>query len=419
MHVGVVFSGVPNPGHGGGSLTAWSFVRAVLDAGHRLTTFAVLGAEPEPRLEERVSELERIGSEVVLIPSPGLRAPGRFEGLVDPPDDLLFPSIAQAPLVRAAVQQAGIDAALVYTTEAVAAATQLSLPMVGLMSDPPGLSRSIRRSYEPLAWGPDPRRTVVRLREKAYLRKVDARLLEFLRRFPSVGMFGAHHAQWARSQGVVAWYAPSPIVDLGGPAWEQRRAEVERSGKSRILMIGHLRGIATISGLKVFAESILPVLTRELGPDGFEVHVVGGYDPPAVAGNAFEHPAVVRRGQIEPPDDEFLAADVLLVPTPLRTGPRSRIITGMTFGTCVVAHEANRLGIPELRDGENAFLAPDGPGLARATLDALADPDARTRVARKARRLYETTFDPSIAGARIVHELERVAAEPRAAAVSG
>ena len=45
-------------------------------------------------------------------------------------------------------------------------------------------------------------------------------------------------------------------------------------------MIGHLRGIATISGLQVFAESILPVLTRELGPDGFEVHVVGGYDPP-------------------------------------------------------------------------------------------------------------------------------------------
>ena len=89
--------------------------------------------------------------------------------------------------------------------------------MVGLMSDPPGLSRTIRRRYEPLPWGPDPRRTVVRLREKAYLRKVDARLLELLRRFPSVGMFGAHHAEWALSHGVAAWYAPSPIVDLGGP----------------------------------------------------------------------------------------------------------------------------------------------------------------------------------------------------------
>jgi glycosyltransferase involved in cell wall biosynthesis len=418
MHVGVVFSGVPNPGHGGGSLTAWSFVRSLLDAGHRVTTFAVMGTEPEPRLEERVRELELIGSAVVPIPSPGLRAPGRFEGLIDPSDELLFPSVTQAPLVRATAREAGIDAALVYTTEAVAAATQLSVPMVGLMSDPPGLSRSLRRRYEPLPWGPDPRRTVVRLREKAYVRKVDGRLLELLRRFPSVGMFGAHHAEWARSHGVAAWYAPSPIVDLGGADWKQRRADTPRAERPRILMIGHLRGIATISGLQIFAESILPVLTHELGPDGFEVHVVGGYDPPAAAGNAFDHPAVLRRGQIEPPDDEFLAADVLLVPTPLRTGPRSRIITGMTFGTCVVAHEANRLGIPELRHGENTFLAADGPGLARATLDALADPAARARVGREARRLYETTFAPSIAGARITRELERVAAEAGRPAVA-
>jgi glycosyltransferase involved in cell wall biosynthesis len=411
MHVGVVFSGVPNPGHGGGSLTAWSFLRSLLDAGHRVTTFAVQGAEREPRLEERVREAERIGSAVVPIPSQGLRAPGRFEGLVAPADALLFPSAAQAPLVRTAAEDAGIDAALVYTTEAVAASTELTVPMVGLLSDPPGLSRRIRRRYEPMPWGPDPRRTLVRLREKAYLRKVDDRLLELLRRFPSVGMFGAHHAEWARANGVAAWYAPSPIVDLGGPDWERRRAAATRADRPRILMIGHLRGIATISGLQIFAQSILPELTRELGADGFEVHVVGGYDPPAAAGDAFDHPAVVRRGQIEPPDDEFLAADVLLVPTPLRTGPRSRIITAMTFGTCVVAHEANRLGIPELRHGENALLAPDGPGLARATLDALADPAARARVGRAARRLYESTFTPEIAGTRIVRELERVAAD--------
>ncbi len=411
MHVGVVFSGVPNPGHGGGSLTAWSFLRSLLDAGHRVTTFAVQGAEREPRLEERVREAERIGSAVVPIPSQGLRAPGRFEGLLAPSDELLFPSAAQAPLLRAAAHDAGIDAALVYTTEAVAASTQLTVPLVGLMSDPPGLSRSIRRRYEPMPWGPDPRRTLVRLREKAYLRKVDDRLLELLRRFPSVGMFGAHHAEWARANGVAAWYAPSPIVDLGGPDWERRRAAATRADRPRILMIGHLRGIATISGLQIFAQSILPELTRQLGADGFEVHVVGGYDPPAAAGDAFDHPAVVRRGQIEPPDDEFLEADVLLVPTPLRTGPRSRIITAMTFGTCVVAHEANRLGIPELRHGENAFLAPDGPGLARATLDALADPAARARVGQAARRLYESTFTPEIAGTRIVRELERVAAD--------
>jgi hypothetical protein len=376
-----------------------------------VTTLAVIGAEPEPRVEERVQTLRGIGSRVVPIPSSGLRPPGRFEGLVDPPDDLLFPSASLAGTLRAAADEAGIDAALVYTTEAIAASTGLAVPVLGLLSDPPGLSRRIRRQFEPLPRTVDPRHLVVRLRERAYLRRVDGRLLELLQRLPSVGMFAAHHARWAQAQGVAAWYAPSPIVDLGGPEWERRRAEAARTGRPRILMIGHLRGIATISGLQVFAESVLPALTHELGPNGFEVHVVGGYDPPRVAGDIFDHPSVVRRGQVEPPDDEFLEADILLVPTPLTTGPRSRIITGMTFGSCVVAHEANRLGIPELVHGHNALLAADGPALADATIAALRDPVTRARTGRAARALYESTFTPPIAGARIVRELERVAAD--------
>ena len=218
MRVGVVFSGVPNPGHGGGSLTAWSFVRSLLDAGHHVTTFAVLGAEAEPRVDERIRELERIGSAVVPIHSRGLRAPGRFEGLIDPRDDLLFP-VDRAGAVPPRGDRGGreIDAALVYTTEAVAASTQLTVPMVGLMSDPPGLSRTIRRRYETLPWGPilaAPSCASARRRISAGWTRG---LLELLRRFPSVGMFGAHHAEWALSHGVAAWYAPSPIVDLGGP----------------------------------------------------------------------------------------------------------------------------------------------------------------------------------------------------------
>jgi glycosyltransferase involved in cell wall biosynthesis len=413
MHVGVVVAGVPNPGHGGGSLTAWSFVCSLLDAGHRVTTFPLIGAEPEPRLDDRIRELERIGSTALLVHAPPARQPTRYEGLVAPSDELLFPSLAQAPRVRAAVEEAGIDAGLVYTTEAVAATTQLTVPMLGLLSDPPGLSRSIRRRYEPLPWGPDPRRTLVRLRERAYLRAVDDRLLTLLRRFPSVGMFGAHHVAWAREHGVAAWYARSPIVDLAGPDWERRRAETRRPERPRILMIGHLRGISTISGLTLFAKSVLPTLSSELGRNGFDVHVVGGYDPPRSLAELFRHPGVVQRGQIEPPDDEFLAADVLLVPTPIRTGPRSRIITGMSFGSCVVAHDANSLGIPELRDGQNALLAADGAGMARAVLRALADPDLRLRLGREARSLYEATFRPDVAGARIVDELERVAAGAR------
>ena len=178
----------------------------------------------------------------------------------------------------------------------------------------------------------------------------------------------------------------------------------------------HLRGTATISGLDLFREHPAGA-DPELGPDGFKSTSSAVTTRPQLPGKR-RTPCSRASRQIEPPDDEILAADVLLVPTPLNTGPRSRIITGMTFGTCVVAHEANRLGIPELRHDENALLAADGPRLAEATLAALSDPETRARVGREGRRLYESTFTPSIAGARIVRELERVAAEAGEAAVA-
>jgi hypothetical protein len=92
------------------------------------------------------------------------------------------------------------------------------------------------------------------------------------------------------------------MPDLAGPDWREKRAAAQAEpGPPRILMIGHLRGIGTISGLHLFVPEILPALTRELGPDGFEVHVVGGQEPPAAFVEGLRHPAVRLRGQISSP----------------------------------------------------------------------------------------------------------------------
>ena len=42
--------------------------------------------------------------------------------------------------------------------------------------------------------------------------------------------------------------------------------------------MGHLKGVATLEGLDLFAEDVLPRLEQRLGADGFEVRLVGGYD---------------------------------------------------------------------------------------------------------------------------------------------
>jgi glycosyltransferase involved in cell wall biosynthesis len=200
------------------------------------------------------------------------------------------------------------------------------------------------------------------------------------------------------------------MPDLAGRRLRERRAALPRNDRPRILMIGHLRGIGTLSGLHVFVPEILPRLTEALGEDGFEIHVVGGHDPPAELADGLRHPAVVLRGQIERPDDEFLRADVLLAPNPTKTGASARILSGLTFGNCVVAHTDSLIGIPELTHGENCLLAADGAALAEATLAVLRDPVMRERLGERARQLYESVFRPEAAAARLVREVERIGA---------
>jgi glycosyltransferase involved in cell wall biosynthesis len=195
------------------------------------------------------------------------------------------------------------------------------------------------------------------------------------------------------------------MPDLAGPNWRRQRS----NPKPRILMIGHLRGIGTISGLHLFVPEILPRLTEALGPEGFEVHVVGGHEPPEEFREGLRHPAVRLRGPIDEPSEEFFRADVLLAPNPTTTGASARILSGLTFGCCIVAHTDSLVGIPELRDGENCLLAADGPALADATLRALGDASLRERLGVAARNLYERAFSPPVAARRLVRELEELA----------
>jgi glycosyltransferase involved in cell wall biosynthesis len=200
------------------------------------------------------------------------------------------------------------------------------------------------------------------------------------------------------------------MPDLAGPDWRERRAAGKPNPKPRILMIGHLRGIGTISGFHLFVPSILPLLTEALGEDGFEVHVVGGQEPPEEFRAGLEHPAVRVRGQITDPADEFFAADVLLAPNPTVTGASARILSGLTFGSCIVAHTDSLVGIPELTDGENSLLATTGPEHAEAVLRALGDAALREALGDGARGLFERSFDAPVAARRLIDAVEQLGA---------
>ena len=415
MRAGFVIGGIPSLGHSGSTLASWTIIEALLTAGHEVT--AVLcpaGYLVDETVPGRLEALERLGASVRVVevpppPAPRSRWGGRVRfarSLVWPADPDLLPAARAADGVRAALGQ--VDAGLAFGIEAIAATARLDgPPFLAVLSHPPGIPRRLRRRYDPSG-----RSFVTRASELSFVAHADRRTAKLLRRFASVGVFSGHHAEWARRHGVDAWYAHYPMPDLAGPVWRERRAAAQANGRPpRILMIGHLRGIGTISGFHLFVPEILPLLTKELGPDGFEVHVVGGQDPPTAFQEGLRHPAVRLRGQIEHPEQEFFAADVLLAPNPTTTGASARILSGLTFGCCIVCHTDSLVGIPELADGENCLLAGDGPGLAEATLTALRDDELRRRLGERARELYESAFAPEVAAGRLVHEVERLATQ--------
>jgi glycosyltransferase involved in cell wall biosynthesis len=138
-----------------------------------------------------------------------------------------------------------------------------------------------------------------------------------------------------------------------------------------------------------------------LGPHGFRLDLVGGYEAPDELRRALDRPSVRFRGHLEPATEELREADLLVVPIAIPLGVRVRVLTGFSVGACIATHAANGNGIPELAHGENALLAPSGASLADEIVRAVGDPELRSRLRAGARTTYERFFAQPVAGGRI------------------
>lgn len=428
MHVAVVFAGIPNPATSGSALTNWAVIGDLLDRGHRVTACLLLPAVNAHFRHDRAGRIQRLrdqGVSVVELPTDGLspRAPQALRRALRwtrrtawPALADLYPWVALGPRMRDALAAARPDAIFVYEVTALAATHGATpVPRLAALVDLDHLPGLYRLRHMPLRLDREHLLTAAGIVSTALFRP--RAMVRLLARCEAVVNFAAHHAAWLRAHGVPhCRYLPTPVPDPVGAGWRRARQERQRPGRPRILLIGHLGGTATVTGLYVFARWVLPELERRLGPEGFEVAIVGGLGEllPADLRAALGRPSVRFKGHVEPADDEFLSADVLLVPTPIRLGTRVRIIVGWSFGCCVVAHAANGLGIPEMVHGENALVAGDGPGLAGAVVQALQDAGLRDRLGAAGRQTFERHFTPAVVGARLMAELERIAVGPPA-----
>jgi glycosyltransferase involved in cell wall biosynthesis len=190
-------------------------------------------------------------------------------------------------------------------------------------------------------------------------------------------------------------YIPTPVPDPGHPPEAVFRPD---PNVLRILHLGHLGGAASMSGLPLLLDETIPQLVEALGQDGFELHFVGRVDLKEPLRSRLQHPSIRLRGFVESLDEEMRMADVFVVPIPHEVGSRTRLLTAMAYGSCIVAHRSAALGNPELRHEDNILLASTGTGLAREILRAWGDDELRSQLKASARSTYVNYFSPVTAG---------------------
>ena len=416
LRVAFIGQGFPDRETDGAAMASWAIVKQLAEAGHTVTVCALLPPGYVASESRARTLLNEQGVALRVIPnafdepiqSSGVAgAAGRFARMVWPDMRRLSQAACAAPRLKTLLDEIRPDALLLYHWEALAASDPYDrrVPRAMVIGDPVHLPRYYR-------WRMTPPSLSLR-----YL-KLTAGLLYDWCHQPRLmkkglatcafkGELAAHHARWFQARGVRdCEYLRMPVVDEAGAPWRQRCDEATTHRVPRILLVGSMLGTSTLSGLRLFAAHVLPRVERALGPDGFEVRVVGGGTPPADLARRLARPAVKLLGRVESVIPEFISADVLCIPTPVPLGVRTRAIVGFSFGCCVVAHRTNTEGLPEMVHGDNALVASDGSGLADAILQAIRDPALRQRLGANARKTYETYFHPQVAAQRIVEKVE-------------
>lgn len=249
----------------------------------------------------------------------------------------------------------GADVVVAYHWRAALASVGI-LNRVLLLGDPLSASKLARakknREFPGRYQGTNPLLAV-----KTVLGVHVAKIVEKLAvwRASGVGMFSPHHASEMSKQ------LDCPVRFIHTP-WVQdteRSATVAQDQTVFTLgLMGQLGGTATRAGLRFFAREILPGLQDSLDRGQLKIRVSGASAP----GEAIEvwrdlwDAGAVYVGHRYPPSIEFQEMDALVVPTDTPLGNRLRILDAWAHGVPVLAHVANRSGIPELSHTENCLL---------------------------------------------------------------
>jgi glycosyltransferase involved in cell wall biosynthesis len=276
------------------------------------------------------------------------------------------------------------------------------IPRVCMMGDPEHVIQSYRRQLknpEPLTY-----EEIATLHNAAMVTKKT--YLDILATCAAVYCPVESYCLWFKNLGFNVEYIPMPIVEPAFPGWRRRTEDMPKNAKPRILMAGHLGGIATLSSLYYLADELLPVMHNI---DVYDWRICGGDELQSDLANRFKnYPQIKFTGYVHDIRKEMLQADVFLCTTSIPVGVRTRLVEAMALGCTIVAHASNAIGQPELQNGENILLADNGQEMA-SLLDMITSHPAKSYAqGLAARETYEQHFRTALSAGRMINKMEEL-----------
>jgi polysaccharide biosynthesis protein PslH len=206
--------------------------------------------------------------------------------------------------------------------------------------------------------------------------------LSFCRGFDEVLVKSEHDKalllQHGRFRTTVFPLGIAPAAQITGPADREPRS---------VLFLGAMFREVNEQAARYFAEQVLPILKREVGPVKF--YIVGA--GPSEQLRRLASPEVVVTGFVEDLSEFYGRCQVLVAPLFIGGGMIFKVVQAMSFGLPVVASTIANEGILA-RDNEEILLADNPKEFARKIAALMNDPCLWTKLSVNGRGFVENRF---------------------------
>lgn len=416
LTVGFISEGVPYPGGSGGQFVTWSLINYLAEHGCKVRLCSLVPKSEVERWEmneqKHMDVLRRICSDVSLIGfesflSSRSRLWDKILGIPSYLSDYsqFYPHEFAKKNIVNFIEKDKPDVLYIFDTgPMIALSDYKKVPRMVVPGDP--LFEVLKYRLGSLTFKErlQPKNILRWLRYLFMRRKLEKLVVDKLRSYEWVGIYGDQHAKWLSRNDVDCHSLSIPVM-----APSKKISPILAKESSRpvsILIFGRQNSTAGRTGVKLLVQEILPLLRKKVGRDHYKIHIAGAGGLPPVFMQATNKANCIIHGEVNDISNVFINSDIFLETSTYPVGVRTRIVTALSFGMCIVACSQSKMGISQLVHGENCLLGDSGRQIVDNLVKCINNPTLCEKLRANALKTYESSFSPHVAGKMILDEMK-------------